>query len=357
MLKQCRQKGTMALRIKIIALWIPWINWRNHQRTFSGPSIVCREHRLSENKCNLRQIGDKKGKLKPSGSLCESVDKCEWQENIGKLHASSVSTRKRSEPVKDYFGKYRRKQIQNTKELWNIVMEYDETSQEVITTIAMIKSMTTTARRRSGLPKSPLLPRINNGMDSQRGSFSKADMFVNNGSFVASSRSSSWPTRGVTLASIEFKKKLERRKTRHSKGETNVDLHAKRPTIPGRTDFAEKETTRMTVLTSIFANGRETSNSGASGNTLNQQRSPTSKKSLKSSKRSPSNFTPTTEVDHFSQPLLSIAKITPLRRPKFPDHRSRGHHVKWWTLRGSHLRCLVSCWHRDLQIDCLFILK
>lgn len=133
LLKQCRQKGTMALRIKIIALWIRWINWRNHQRTFSGPSVVCREHRLSENKCNLRQIGDKKGKLKPSGSLCESVDKCEWQENIGKLHASSVSTRKRSEPVKDYLenidgNKFKIRKNSETS-LWNTTKHLKKLSQ------------------------------------------------------------------------------------------------------------------------------------------------------------------------------------------------------------------------------------
>ena len=204
-------------------------------------------------------------------------------------------------------------------------MDYDETSQEVITTIAMIKSMTTTPRRRSVLPKSPLLPRITNRTESQRGSVSKAGVLVNNGSFVAPSRSSSWPTRGVTLASIEFKKKLERRKTRHCKGEMNVDIHDNRPSIPGRTDFTVKESTRTTVLTSIFPNGRDISNSGSSGNTLSQQLYSSSKKSRTSSKRSPSNATP--NADGFSQPLLSIAKITPLRRPKFPDHRSRGHHV------------------------------
>ena len=103
-------------------------------------------------------------------------------------------------------------------------MDYDETSQEAITAIAMIKSMTTSSRRGSVLPKSPLLPRISNRTETQRGSFSKAGVFVNNGSYVAApSRSSSWPTRGVTLASIEFKKKLERRKTGHCKSEINVD--------------------------------------------------------------------------------------------------------------------------------------
>lgn len=204
-------------------------------------------------------------------------------------------------------------------------MDYDETSQEVITTIAMIKSMTTTQRRRSVLPKSPLLPRITNRTESQRGSFSKAGGFVNNGEFVASSRSSSWPTRGVTLASIEFKKKLERRKTRHCKDEMNVDMHDNRPSNPGRADFTVKQSTRMTVLTSIFANERKISNSGTSGNTLPQQRPSSSKKLRMYSKKSSSNATPTT--DDFSQPLLSIAKITPLRRPKFPDQRSGGHHV------------------------------
>lgn len=198
-------------------------------------------------------------------------------------------------------------------------MDYDETSQEAITAIAMIKSMTTSPRRGSVLPKSPLLPRINNRTESQRASFSKAGVFVNNGSYVAApSRSSSWPTRGVALASIEFKKKLERRKTRHCKSEMNVDTRDNGASSLGRTDFAARESPRKTVLTSIFANGREISNSGTSGNTFPQQLS-------SSSNKSPSNATSTT--DGFSQPLLSIAKITPLRRPKFPDHRSRGHHV------------------------------
>ena len=208
-------------------------------------------------------------------------------------------------------------------------MDYDETSQEAITAIAMIKSMTTIPRRRSVLPKSPLLPRINNRTnnraDSQRGGFSKAGVFVNSGSFVAPSRSSSWPTRGVALASIEFKKKLERRKTRHDKGEMNVDIHDDRSSNPGRTDFTAKESPRTTVLQSIFSNGRDFSNSGTSGYALPQQLSSSSKKSRTSSKRSLSNAATTTH--DFSQPLLSIAKITPLRRPKFPDHRSRGHHV------------------------------
>jgi len=204
-------------------------------------------------------------------------------------------------------------------------MDYDETSQEAITAIAMIKSMTTSPRRRSLLPKSPLLPRINNRADSQRGNFSKAGVLVNSGSLVAPSRSSSWPTRGVALASIEFKKKLERRKTMHYKGEMNVDIHNDRPSNQGRTDFTAKESPRMTVLTSFFANGRHFSNSGTSSYALPQQLPSSSKKLRSSSERSPSNATPITH--DFSQPLLSIAKITPLRRPKLPDHRSRGHHI------------------------------
>lgn len=211
-------------------------------------------------------------------------------------------------------------------------MDYDETSQEVITTIAMIKSMTTTSRRRSGLTKSPLLPRINARKDSQRGSLSNAGvagMFVKNSSIVvAPSNSSSWPTRGVTLASIEFKKKLERRKTRNSKGEMTTAMNVKRPNIASRTNFTEKESTRVTVLKSIFSNAEKTSNSGATGNVVFDKRSTPSKKSLTPSKRSASNFTPIAKDDEFSQPLLSIAKITPLRRPTFPDQRSKAHHTK-----------------------------
>lgn len=47
--------------------------------------------------------------------------------------------------------------------------EYDESSREVVTTIAMIKSMTTTLRRKSSttwIPtatNSPMLPQMNNG--------------------------------------------------------------------------------------------------------------------------------------------------------------------------------------------------
>ena len=312
-------KGTIALRIKIIALWMRWINWRNNQCTFSSLSIVCLEHKLTENKCNLRHVGDKKGNW---SRVCESKDKCKRQENIGKLHSLPDTARKRSEPAEAW---HRRKQIQNTKQLWN--MDYDETSQEAITAIAMIKSMTTSPRRGSVLPKSPLLPRINNRTESQRGSFSKAGVFVNNSAFAAPSRSSSWPTRGVALASIEFKKKLERKKPRHCKSEMNVDTRDNRPSISGPTDFPPRESPRKTVLTSIFANGRDISNSGSSGSILPQQLSSSSKKSRTSSTTSPSNATPTT--DGFSQPLLSIAKITPIRRPKFPDHRSRGHHVNW----------------------------
>ena len=79
-------------------------------------------------------------------------------------------------------------------------LNYDESSQEVVTTIAMIKSMTTIARRRSSLAKSPMLPRINNGKrrrrsknvpDTKRSAASRGDL-------SKSSSVNSWPTRGVS---------------------------------------------------------------------------------------------------------------------------------------------------------------
>lgn len=208
-------------------------------------------------------------------------------------------------------------------------MDYNETSQEVLTAIAMIKSMTTTARRRSGMSKSPFMPRLNKSSNSRSNSIknsergipanSKTGVSVNNGSIVASSKSSSWPTRGVALASIEFKRGLQRRKTRYNREEMNVTT-AKRASIPkGRTEFTEKrESTRMKVLKSIFANAEETSFDTA-GSIVPAKRSTT--------KRSHSKFTPATETGHFSLPLLSIEKITPLRRPTF-QQGSKIHHMK-----------------------------
>ena len=62
----------------------------------------------------------------------------------------------------------------------------------------MIKSMTTTARRRSSLAKSPMLPRINNG---KRGRRSKnvpdtKSSAASLGDLSKSSSVNSWPTRG-----------------------------------------------------------------------------------------------------------------------------------------------------------------
>lgn len=208
-------------------------------------------------------------------------------------------------------------------------MDYNETSQEVLTAIAMIKSMTTTARRRSGMSKSPFMPRLNKSSNSRSNSIknsergipanSKTGVSVNNGSIVASSKSSSWPTRGVALASIEFKRGLQRRKIRYNREEMNVTT-AKRASIPkGRTEFTEnRESTRMKVLKSIFANAGETS-FGTAGSIVPAKRSTT--------KRSHSKFTPATETGHFSLPLLSIEKITPLRRPTF-QQGSKIHHMK-----------------------------
>lgn len=208
-------------------------------------------------------------------------------------------------------------------------MYYNETSQEVLTAIAMIKSMTTTARRRSGMSKSPFMPRLNKSSNSRSNSIknsergipanSKTGVSVNNGSIVASSKSSSWPTRGVALASIEFKRGLQRRKIRYNREEMNVTT-AKRASIPkGRTEFTEnRESTRMKVLKSIFANAGETS-FGTAGSIVPAKRSTT--------KRSHSKFTPATETGNFSLPLLSIEKITPLRRPTF-QQGSKIHHMK-----------------------------
>ena len=63
-------KRAMGLKDKIIALWMHRINWRNH--SCLDLSIIYLENRLSENKCNLRQVGDNKEKVKPSGWLFES---------------------------------------------------------------------------------------------------------------------------------------------------------------------------------------------------------------------------------------------------------------------------------------------
>lgn len=234
-------------------------------------------------------------------------------------------------------------------------MDYDETSQEVITTIAMVKSMTTSTRRRSTLTKSPLLPQINNRKDTQRGSLSNAGMFVNSSSVVTSSKTSSWPTRGVTLASIEFKKKLEKRKTRNSKEDMTADM-IKRSSIPGRANFNEKESARLTVLKSIFSNDGKTSNIGGCGTVMPIKRSSESKKSLPSLKSSPSNFTPIAQADRFSKPLLSVAKITPLQRPTFPHQRSRAHTMKWQTTRTTAFSAFINCFCLHLHIlSCVFL--
>ena len=195
-------------------------------------------------------------------------------------------------------------------------LNYDESSQEVVTTIAMIKSMTTTARRRSSLAKSPMLPRINN---CKRGSRSKnvPDPKSSAASLGDSSKSSSvnsWPTRGVTLASIEFKRRLEKRRSKPQVYEVQLDK-TNRARIA---EHAEKQSQRMTVLKSIFQATDEKKEMISPLRPSNPSKSfPTSRKIDYRKKSQPKGEAKTTKVPQTELPLLSVMKITPERRPTF----------------------------------------
>ena len=193
----------------------------------------------------------------------------------------------------------------------DITMDYDETSQEAVTAIAMIKNMSS-ARKLSGMKTSSLLPRLTTSLESKRASPYKNRDSFSLGSTKASN--STWPSIGVTLASMEFKRGLERKKLRYSEGDVNLH-NSKRQSIPRGTDFPQRDSTRLTVLKSIFAKTGDTANNSAG--IVPAKRFSTSKKSPSSTKRSHSTSSATNESGYLSLPLLSVVKINPIHRQAF----------------------------------------
>ena len=198
--------------------------------------------------------------------------------------------------------------------------DYDESSREVVTTIEMIKSMTTTSRRRSSIAKSPMLPMINNG---KRGSRPK-NFFATNNSAVAVDSSktaslNSWSTRGVALASIEFKRRLEKKKSKPPPKEISLidDSHGtKRSSSGERSKIAERQSQRITVLKSIFAAGGEKTNSPAVNLNPRKYSSP-SRKSSYTKKTHSKGKSPMQNASYSALPMVSVVKITPQCRPTF----------------------------------------
>lgn len=198
-------------------------------------------------------------------------------------------------------------------------MDYDETSQEVATTIAMIKSMTTTSRRRSSrILKSPMLPQINK---NKRGSNSNVLPTASNKIVVDSSKPQ-WSvntrsTRGVTLASIEFKRRLEKRR---SKPEYDLESTADRRKNPSATEQAKikrKERQEIPVLRSVFDASEIKSDNLY--NNLIPRRCSTPLTKLNRKKNGKLGAKPTgTNGNQLILPMVSVMKITPKNRPSLP---------------------------------------
>lgn len=210
---------------------------------------------------------------------------------------------------------------------------YDETSQEAVATIAMIKSMTTTPRRRSSVAKSPMLPRINNGKRATQ----PKDVFVrsNNVTGVDLSKShgfNSWSARGVALASIEFKRRLEKRK---SKPQTDFEIkadEAKPSSITEHPRMTGNDSQRIAVLKSIFdVRDHKTNNFRTLDGNLNPRKHPSlsrknnyTKKTLSEAKNNPT----TTNTSQLLLPLVSVMKITPQIRPSVSHRGTEANSLK-----------------------------
>ena len=207
--------------------------------------------------------------------------------------------------------------------------EYDESSQEVVTTIAMIKSMATTLRRKSSttwIPtatNSPILPQINNG---KRGSYSRNLFATSNDDASKSPWFNPWSARDVALAGIEFKRRLEKRK---SKPQNDFEIKTggtKRSSVTERQNMTEKELQRITVLKSVFVDSEDKTNNPA-GNFHPRTCSSSSRKSIHT-KKAPSRAKPLVANASDSElPTLSVMKITPQIRPSF-HHRTKATSLK-----------------------------
>ena len=199
--------------------------------------------------------------------------------------------------------------------------DYDESSQEVVTTIAMIKSMTTTARRKSSVAKSPKLPQISNG---KRGSQSKNVFATNNTTTLRDTSKSpsfhSWSTRGVALAKIEFKRRLEKSKINPPQVNHLQADETKRLSITERTFLNEKESQRFTLLRSIFPAGEDKTktNSGPAGTDSNPQKKSSPSRNVGFRQKPNAKAIKTTKnASQSALPMLQIVKITPQCRPMF----------------------------------------
>ena len=189
---------------------------------------------------------------------------------------------------------------------------YDETSEEVITTISMIKFMSQ-SRRWSVVSSSPLLPPICNKKQSHVLSPTNRCSLDKNESFVSPAKGSSWPSRGVALASIEFKRRLEKTKTKLH-GEIIVD-ESKRTGSCAYTDTKIKESDQLVVLKSNFVkSGKKTK--ATSDPKENKCCFAERRKRYIPSKQVHQKYFPPSSTGTFTAlPLLSIVKLTPKARP------------------------------------------
>ena len=211
---------------------------------------------------------------------------------------------------------------------------YDETSQEAVATIAMIKSMTTTPRRRSSVAKSPMLPRINNGKRATQ----PKDVLVrsNNVSGVDLSKShgfNSWSARGVALASIEFKRRLEKRK---SKPQTDFKIKADEAIRSSITEHHPRMTgndsQRIAVLKSIVdVHDHKTNNLRTLAGNFNPRKYPSLSRNNNNTKNTLSEFKNNPRTTNASQlllPLVSVMKITPQIRPSVSHRGTEANSLK-----------------------------
>lgn len=210
-------------------------------------------------------------------------------------------------------------------------MDFDETSEEAVTTISMIKNMTSTQRRLSGLKPSSVLPLRSspNRFDARRGSprpLSNHEKFCVKPTKVSNP---SWPSIGVTLASKEFKRGLERKKLRQSKSEMIVDDSNTR-IIPRSTDFPQRDNARLAVLKSILS--KEGDATYKSADTVPEKFSSASKNSRKTPHPT---FPAAKEGTFYPLPLLSVVKINPIHRQAFlPKSKVTPCQMKYFTDAG-----------------------
>lgn len=197
-------------------------------------------------------------------------------------------------------------------------MDYDETSLEVTAAIAMIKSMTTTPRKRPSLvSKSPMLPQINRNKQGIISNDVPAKTNKTNSSrpqWAVTARS----TRGVTLASIEFKRRLEEKR---NKRESDLKLKAertKRPSNCRQTDNAKINEKEIPLLNSSFSKHTAANFSGSKNprKCLKNMREKVRKRNQDKDVKFKAEHT-RTKGNHLMLPLISVKKINPQSRPSF----------------------------------------